>query len=440
VWASTYDNFTAQLAKVAPQLPVTTGEPGDNWMQSTAADPWKMIFYRESARAYASCLAAGQCDRKDPRVFGFLRQLIKLPEHTWGLPDYYDGTNWSNTLFHAAIQAGQQAYLDALNSYVEQNEIATVQGMRFLADHPLASDINNRMAALQPAVPDISKSVSLPQAAWATPITFKTSSGKTVVLGLDGKTGALATVNMAGVSWADASHLVGQFVYQTYSDPDYATQKGYCCWGHSGRQAAANPQTTTTTPQLFGVWIDSSTNPTVLTAAMTMPSTLVQNYGAPVVLWVQYAVTSAGDVQITLQAFNKTATRMGEALFFSFLPAPVSGGDYAWKMDKLGTWIDPLETVQEGSVHNHGVSTGLSYMSASAPTTRFFAVDTLDATVMSPATPTSPATNFIVPYDKLVGPVTGFSALLFQNAFNTNTPQFSWQPNFRWRFTLRASQ
>jgi hypothetical protein len=78
VYASTYDNFTAQLATVAGSLPVTTAEAGDTWMTSTTADCWKIAFYREASRAYAECLESGQCDIHDPRVLGFTRLLAKV--------------------------------------------------------------------------------------------------------------------------------------------------------------------------------------------------------------------------------------------------------------------------------------------------------------------------------------------------------------------------
>ena len=71
-----------QLATVAASLPVTSAEAGDTWMTSTTADCWKITFYREAARAYAECVRSGQCDIHDPRVLGFSRLLIKIPEHT----------------------------------------------------------------------------------------------------------------------------------------------------------------------------------------------------------------------------------------------------------------------------------------------------------------------------------------------------------------------
>lgn len=108
VYASTYDNFTAQLATVEAQLPVSTAEVGDTWMTSTTADSWKQVFYREAGRAFKICLDTAQCDVHDPRVFAFLRMLIKIPEHTYGLPGLDDHENFTND------QVGQAALRSAL--------------------------------------------------------------------------------------------------------------------------------------------------------------------------------------------------------------------------------------------------------------------------------------------------------------------------------------
>ena len=59
------------------------------------------------------------------------------------------------------------------------------------------------------------------------------------------------------------------------------------------------------------------------------------------------------------QVFNKTTTRLGEALFLHFAPTPLH--DHVWMMDKLGSWVDPLDTVYNGSLHQHGVRNGVRY-------------------------------------------------------------------------------
>ena len=157
-------------------------------------------------------------------------------------------------------------------------------------------------------------------------------------------------------------------------------------------------------------------------------------------MWATYSVTPSGAVEFVLQVFNKTATRLAEAALLSFAARPGSGGaDAVWRMRKLGAWVDPLDGAAGGSPHSHVVSDGVALASRAAPAEHFFAVDSLDAAVFSPATAKTPATNFIVPFDALEGPVLGFGALLWQNAFNTNTPLFSFTSALKWRFVLRAA-
>jgi hypothetical protein len=438
VYASTFDNFTAALAPVAPALlPVTTRESGDNWVQSTTAAPLKAVFYREAARAYAACVAGGGCATSDPRLYDFLRLLIKVPEHTYGFPSYADGTHWTNADFHAAIAAGDATYLATLASYTEQDDIAMGAGLAALADHPLAGDIAARMAAWAPAVPDVSALTPVPPSAWAAPVA---ASG--VTLALDGVTGALGALTMAGTAWADAASnlTLGTFVYRTFTDADYATQGSYCCWGVAGRQAGGQPNATTSSPAIAAVWASpAGAAPATVIVRAVMPAFAHTDYGAPAEVWYNYTIAADGSaVFMDVLMFNKTSTRLGEAAFIAFAPAPVPG--YTWRMRKLASWVDPLDTVSGSSPHSHGVSDGVAYQSDAAPDAAFFAIDMLDAAVVSPATPTSPATNFIVPADALTGPVTGFSSLVFQNAFNTNTPQFSYgAPDFRWRYVLRAA-
>ena len=140
-------------------------------------------------------------------------------------------------------------------------------------------------------------------------------------------------------------------------------------------------------------------------------------------------------MSIDLQAFNKTSTRLGEASFARFRPAQRAG--FRWFMDKLGSWVDPLDTVTNGSLHSHGIRDGVAYINPHGGGA-FLAVDSLDAFLADPATAAEPATNFLWPLSPLTGPVLGFDMQLHQNAFATNMPLFSIDSDFRWRFKLRA--
>ena len=202
--------------------------------------------------------------------------------------------------FHAVIAAGEQAYLDALHSYTEQRDIVTVLGLGYLGDHPLAANITARIAALIPAVPSTAGLVAVAPSAWATPVTVSTPAGS-VTLGFDGTTGALTTLVLAGVSWADAAHPLAQFVYKTYNDTDYNAQ-GTCCYGEGGRQRIANPNRTTTMPTMTGLWEDSAAAPTSFLVSLAMPGFLNEVYGAPATLWLNVSVLPDASVALDLQA------------------------------------------------------------------------------------------------------------------------------------------
>jgi hypothetical protein len=302
VWASTFENFTQHLAPLAAALPHTAAEAGDNWIQSTSADPAKMAWFREAARALADCAAEGACsDTRDARLFGFLRMLIKSPEHTYGTPQMYDAVHWSNADFHAAIAAGELAYTDALSTYTEQRDMVAREGVRFLGDHPLAARLAARLGALVPSRPDTGALVPLPPAQWAAPL--RTASG--VTLALDGATGALAGLLLGGVQWADAAHTLGLLSYRTFDDAALGSQGSYCCWGAAGRQARARPNATRSAPALQGVWVDSASAPTQVTALLAFDAALVENYGAPAAVYATYAVSgaeSAGNASVALTA------------------------------------------------------------------------------------------------------------------------------------------
>lgn len=143
VIASTFDAWWAEFKSVTPQLPVVTSEQGETWLTGFAADPPKNAFYRAASREYTACKASGACDDNDPRIYNFLRMLMKvrphfssqpatfgtrrltpprlsvtawcrlsytvlstffrtqMPEHTWGLPTINDDGNYTVSVYRS---------------------------------------------------------------------------------------------------------------------------------------------------------------------------------------------------------------------------------------------------------------------------------------------------------------------------------------------------
>ena len=57
-------------------------------------------------------------------------------------------------------------------------------------------------------------------------------------------------------------------------------------------------------------------------------------------------------LKIGFQWFDKTTTRLPEALMFQFEPVPQPGNK--WILSKLGQKVDPTNVILNGSQHQHG--------------------------------------------------------------------------------------
>ena len=85
--------------------------------------------------------------------------------------------------------------------------------------------------------------------------------------------------------------------------------------------------------------------------------------GAPEAVWVTYTFgkedatqppASAtnprhGSIHLDVVLVNKTRTRLPEAIWFKFKPSGADVDVSSWRLNKLGSWIDPTEVVVNGS-------------------------------------------------------------------------------------------
>ena len=75
-------------------------------------------------------------------------------------------------------------------------------------------------------------------------------------------------------------------------------------------------------------------------------------------MWISINVVGS-ELDFTVQVFEKTPTRLPEAMFFRFVPMSA-----AWKMDKLDRPIDPSVVIAGGNQHMHAVSSFVSCSNA----------------------------------------------------------------------------
>jgi hypothetical protein len=79
-------------------------------------------------------------------------------------------------------------------------------------------------------------------------------------------------------------------------------------------------------------------------------------YGAPEKAIVQVDVPfTTNKIKVTVSLINKTPTRAPESLWVSF--NPIVSDQYM--MDKIGHLVSPADIAMNGSVHQHGIDTGV---------------------------------------------------------------------------------
>ena len=164
-----------------------------------------------------------------------------------------------------------------------------------------------------------------------------------------------------------------------------------------------------------------------------MEPSLCELYGSPERVVSVLGFRTPGEVEIKLQLFNKTATRLAEAMYFSFRPP--NAGQMRWSMEKLGGWVDPLDVAQGASKGLHCVTRVKAEGAGGS-----LELETPDAALARWDQPLP----FPTPLHRQPDLAQGFHMMLFNNIWNTNYPfWFPFEPQdkdlqFRFKLSLGA--
>lgn len=501
VIASTLDAFAEELQKAKDCLPVITSEVGDTWNYGVPSDPWKVASYRAMARARRQCVNIGKCSLEDYRVYNFSRLLLKNAEHDWGksgnlLKSDMDGP-WANAEFHTALAAGTNNgtspdcydpgretpcyFQDMIDSWVEQRRWGLDYAQQALMDHPLREVISAALEDLTPRwiSPDRTEG-------WVPVGTGEVVQvGNRWEIGASNETGAITHLvdTHSNTVWASAEEPLGEFLYQTFtaydhntvfmheymSDSSYdPTQNGGHLNGDFGKpgldKGCPKCEHLNMRPQLVGVWqrpnmtcpawsvpVNDTSLCTMLLVQMQMSTFVHDDYGAPDRLLLEVAIPMQGArIALSMNLFNKTATRIPESLSVRFVPTALANGTADVAASKLGSWVSPTDVVVNGSRHLHGVDdtggVGLFSTTASSDTkgkhreilARFIPVDASVSCIGRHPTP------YPIPLDTQIKPNMGFAFNLFNNIWNTNYilwyPYLDGDRHMRQRFLLDLDQ
>lgn len=457
VRASTLDAFARRLVAFASTLPTVSGEIGDTWIHGLATDPAKAAGFRALSRWRARHESQRPSPEDALRVKRFSRALICVPEHTWGkdvktwLGDY---VNYDRASFAAARQAdevsapvppeleyaaqwtahaGRRTYSGLEASWAEQRRYLR-EAVVALGDGPAGQDASSELEKLKPVRPD-----RRAYCAVAPGLAMVCGSYEVTV---DSQTGALCRLHdrTRGRDWADAGHLMGVWSYQTFSAVDYdrylkdyvvrLDSPGISSWAipdfsrpgleRSGARSVVHAV------HVEGVWHAQEVGVDCLLVELSLPDEAWRHAGAPRAITVEYRFpTSQPVMEVVVQWFDKPANRMPEAVWFAFQP-PVAVPD-AWRMEKMGQWVSPLEVVRNGNRNLHAIDRGVRYEERDGR----LLVESLDAPLVAPGMPR------LLQFDRTQPPLElGMHFNLFNNVFPTNFPLW-YGEDARFRFVVR---
>ena len=215
----------------------------------------------------------------------------------------------------------------------------------------------------------------------------KDNLGRVWSIHLNTFTGEIASIFVNGrpvfESKASSTVGLGRVIYQQYSQSDYDTFNSEYntvneSWVKLDFGKAGMPVTDHVDAQPIATdfYVHETQEYTEIIVKLEFDDQYHIEAGAPEIVYSSYTFSfdntsspssssDTGGISIgfNIEIFNKTATRLPEAMWVSFNPGQprADGGDTSgysqnWKMNKLGEWVDPLYIVNNGSLHLHAVT------------------------------------------------------------------------------------
>lgn len=430
VIASTMDDFAARLVEAKDRLPVLTGELGDTWVHGAGSDPRKLAEFRELCRLRHGWVAGG-LPGDGPELRDFSRALLLVPEHTWGLDVKTflpDTASYARPAFDAARAGASFRMME--DSWAEQRAYLTSAVAALPPE--LAQQARAGLGQLAPARP--SRAGLAPLAAG------QRVEGARLSIAIDSETGAIAELSdrASGRAWAAPGHPLALLRYQTFGQADYdrfrrqysINKRSTAHWAIPDFTkpgiAAAGAEPRWWLPRLAGLHHGRAAAGDRILAELELPAEASERYGAPRAATLEIELPDAEPViYLTLQWFDKPASRLPEALWLTFAPPGLQ--PRGWTLDKLGQPIDPLEVVRDGNRRLHAVGRGAAYQDARGR----LELETLDAPLIAPGEPS--LLNFTNRQPPLRQ---GMHVNLYNNVWGTNFGMW-YGEDARFRFALR---
>jgi len=432
VTASSLSEIANALEPYRSRLPVVTQEIGDTWIYGVPSDPVKVARYREVSRLRREWIEQGKFRVGDSTDLGLLRRLLLAAEHTWGvdtkrLEDY---DHYTPKDLAKAVDTPKFRWAET--SWAEKRQDID-EGIANLPE-PLRAQAAQRIRALQPSEPEhAGLEAHQPESEIENPH---------FVLSLDPKTGAICRLRakQSGREWASPERPLALFAYQTLSKADYdrfigsyIVAKTWWAPMDFGKPHIEQfgAQSRMWLPTLTDCWMGRVGTGRRIVAQLHIADDGAERSGLvawPRKMYLELLLTDAiPAVEVNFLCFGKSANRLPEAMWLSFLPQ--AADPRGWMIEKADRFISPLDVVRGGNRQMHAVSNLIRYKDSQGS----LAIEARDAPVV--ALGKKSPINYSVAQPDLAK---GIHFSLFNNAWGTNYIQWFGE-DMRFRFTLSVA-
>ncbi|HUF09142.1 MAG TPA: DUF5054 domain-containing protein, partial [Rhodothermales bacterium] len=429
VQASRMDTYARKLWAYREHLPVVEGELADTWIYGVGSHPERVQRYLALTRIRRRWMEEGRFDDQTDSAHGrFSRELMCVPEHTWGImvDDLEDTTSYEGKAFESLRRSSRAKRMEA--SWDEQLGYIR-DAVKALGKSDLAKEANRDIARTQ------AKRIK--------PIGSRVGAGVIVggsrfEIGFDEETGAIDHLfdrNSEKV-WADRDRMLALFRFENFARADfdrfmkqYNPQPVVAAWAPYvmtkwGMDAEREIEHAEWVPSLDAIHVSKEKGRMRILVDSSMPEPAVSRFGCPARLQTEYLMLpDEGRIEVTFQWFDKAARRLPGACWLGF--NPVASDPDGWRLRKMDQWISPHEVVPYGNRKLHAVQE-VAYCGGDGE----FRIQPFDAPLVAPGQ------RSLLDYNQRQPRMNGgLHFNLWNNVWNTNFPYWH-EGDCQFRFTL----
>ncbi|CAF0913290.1 unnamed protein product [Didymodactylos carnosus] len=322
VFSSSLQSFLEDVSSHSSQLEYFDGDISDTWLQGIGSDPKRVQQYQVLQRAISRCYDQNLCEFDNEQLINASRFLIKIPEHTWGLPGVYDQINWSNEKFHAVVKSNKN-YNNCRLAWTEQREFFNLY-LQTVENHPLYDIIQEELTHVFTNL----KRPNLENFQEINPnedyFLFKTSS-EPFHVSFDDQYGSIKRFYRDDkIYWTTDKYQLASYVYITYNQTDFDHLSH--TYGIPAFPGISKPNSTVNAHPQSAVWLTqvqkfyrSKLDENQFLTQMLLDQETTVNYGGFGEIWLNYTFLDETTLLLEWLGLNKTSTRLGEASMIKFM-------------------------------------------------------------------------------------------------------------------------